>query len=87
MLITYYSRQVSAIIFNESVNLDKVIQNCRKHHHLITLSALMLRGNIENWADKLATVLLDLRASLRDNTGVSAALGFWCILKATGRVF
>lgn len=56
--------------------------------HRTLKSALMARGNTENWVNELPTVLFGLRASLRDDTGISAAeLVYGTTLKLPGDFF
>ncbi|XP_028173258.1 uncharacterized protein LOC114362170 [Ostrinia furnacalis] len=56
--------------------------------HRTLKSALMSRGNTEKWVNELPTVLLGLRASLRDDTEISAAeLVYGTTLKLPGDFF
>lgn len=56
--------------------------------HRVLKSALMSRGNTESWITELPTVLMGLRASLRDDTEISAAeLVYGSTLKLPGDFF
>lgn len=56
--------------------------------HRILKTALMCRGNTEHWVKELPAVLLGLRASLRDDTQISAAeLVYGEVLRLPGDFF
>lgn len=83
-ITTDQGRQFESHLFNNLAKFlgIKKIHTCSFHPqangkierlHRTLKSALMARGNTENWVNDISTVLLGLRASLRDDTGISAA--------------